>query len=146
MRTIFLILLLIILNVPTSTKAQFNKDQARISSCFRSNGHIKEFTIVDRQVSLSDRKTVYTYNSEGLLYNKILYRTNEYSEWIGIQKYEYEYNNGKLINIVYTKWNEKTSAWSTKAEHLVHIYDIDGDLLAIKHIHIDNNFNFIAEK
>ncbi len=130
----------------SSIKAQFNKDQAGTSSCFRNNGHIKEFTIVDEQVSRSDRKTVYNYNSERLLQNKILYRTNEYSEWIGIQKYEYEYNNGKLTNIVYTKWNEKTSAWSTKAEHLVHIYDIDGDLLAIKHIHIDNNFNFITEK
>lgn len=108
-------------------------------------GCVKEFTTIDSETSQAIKKATYIYNSEGVLQEKTFYKWNEEQGWTGTQKYEYEYNNGKLENMIYTEWDRNVATWSAKAQHLIHIYDVEGELLAVKHIQVNNDHRLIAK-
>ncbi len=109
-------------------------------------GSVKEYTVIDNETSKATKKAVYIFDIDGILQEKTLYNWDDIQGWIGTQKYEYEYNRKKLSNIIYTKWDKEIATWSVKAEHLIHVYNTDGELLAVKHIQVNNDYNLMASK
>jgi hypothetical protein len=112
-------------------------------------GCTKEYTIVDGQTSKALRKVAFFYDANGNIQEKSCYTWNEVTGWIGTQKYEYEYNSDghKLANLIYTEWDKEIATWSAKSQHLIHVYDINGELLTVKQFKVNNDYNgLIANK
>lgn len=99
----------------------------------------KEYTLVESETLKALKKVVYTYNSEGLLQEKSLYVWDDILGWAGIQKYSYNYNTDKLATIVYTKWDKNIANWSATSQHILHSYNTDGELLAVRQIEVNDN-------
>lgn len=96
----------------------------------------KEYILMDSKNSKLLNKTVYVYDSEGFLQEKSLYEWSETKGWTGVQKYSYIYNMHKLATIVYVEWDKNIATWSPKAQHILHTYDKNGKLLAIKQVDV----------
>jgi len=110
------------------------------------NGVIKECIQLDKTTSNALAKTVYTYNAKGHRTERVLYLCDKQNKWIPCQKYNYEYNsNGKISNILLTKWDKGSKAWARKSESLHHIYKDTGELLAINR-KIVRNENMLTQK
>lgn len=109
---------------------------------------VKEYTFVDSETLQPETKSVYNYTSDGVLTGRVIYTWKAKEGWIAIQKYDYEYNmNGKLFNMIYTKWDNELNAWSTKSHYSYHNYDASGEILSVKQIELDSNeTNFIAQR
>lgn len=108
-------------------------------------GYVKEFTTIDSETSQAIKKATYIYNSEGVLQEKTFYKWNKEQGWTGTQKYKYEYNSSRLENLIYTEWDKNIATWSAKAQHLIHIYNVEGELLAVKYIQVNNDHRLIAK-
>lgn len=107
-------------------------------------GLMKEYISLDRFTSEPLNKTIYFYNPTGKLQEKICYTWNNKKGWTKSQKYVYEYNNrGQISNLIYTPWNKELASWSVKSQHILHIYNIDGSLLATKCIDVNNMDNHL---
>ncbi len=134
--TSILIAFLSVVNISASepkTKVYTNPESTEL-------GLVKEFTSCNSETSQAISKSVYQYDTEGSLQKKVLYKWDNNLGWVGIQKYDYEYDNDKLVvNLIYTEWDTKMNTWSTKSEQFLHVYNTDGEFLAIKQIHIDND-------
>ncbi|EGJ99865.1 MULTISPECIES: DUF3836 domain-containing protein [Dysgonomonas] len=112
-----------------------------------ATGVIKELISYDTELGCPIDKAIYHYNPDGLLQKKTLYKWDRNAGWIGSQKYDYECNgDGKIINLIYTEWNDKLNTWSCRSEQLVHIYDTEGELLATKQIHINNDSTYLMSQ
>lgn len=112
-------------------------------------GCVKEYTTVDGETSKALKKAVFFYNSNGNLQEKTYYTWSDSEGWVGAQKYEYEYtaDGSALVYLIFTDWDQEIAAWSTKSQHLLHVYDTSGELLTVKQIQVNNNFNgLIANK
>lgn len=103
-------------------------------------GTKKEYVSIDVETSNPLTKELYNYSADGKLEVKKISNWNENKGWVNSAKYEYQYNEvGKVSNVTYTKWNEKTNSWSDKSEFLAHIYNENNEILSIKQIQIENN-------
>ncbi len=72
------------------------------------------------------------------------YVTVDKEGWVGVQKYSYEYNNkGQVVDIAYTTWDQSISTWSLQSQHLQHIYDAQGELLAVVQVNAKDNLTAI---
>ena len=142
MSTIILLIIILI-----NTNAQGQNTKGKIYNNIENNKYrcVKEFTTIDNETSQVIKKVIYLYNAEGILQGKTLYRWDNKQGWIGTQKYEYEYNSEKLENLIYTEWDNNTTTWSAKAQHLIHIYNVEGELLAVKQIQVNNDYRLIAK-
>jgi len=103
------------------------------------NGTTKEYTTVDAETMKALSKTTYIYDANGMLQERALYKWNDAKGWTGIQKYVYSYNDNKTATIVYTKWDKDLAAWSGTSQHLIHVYGLDGDLLAVENIEVSEH-------
>lgn len=78
-------------------------------------------------------KVVYKYNREGQRTERTLYTRYNTTVWIPIQMHTYQYNNqGKIADIIYTKWSQDSNCWEEISDHLIHIYDKSGKLLSVE--------------
>ncbi|WP_081852567.1 DUF3836 domain-containing protein [Prevotella sp. 10(H)] len=110
-------------------------------------GVVKEFISYNTEVSRPLKKSVYQYSPDGILFKKTVYNWNSEAGWIGMQKYDYECDNkGHMVNLIYTEWDSKLNTWSCQSEQLVHVYDYDGELLATKQIHINNDVSHVLSQ
>ncbi|MBK5720494.1 hypothetical protein JGH11_06385 [Dysgonomonas sp. Marseille-P4677] len=99
----------------------------------------KECISLDKATSNPVGRTIYTYNTAGELQEKVCYVWDRSIGWTGLQKYEYEYNEkGQVTNLIHTAWNPTLASWSSKSQHILHIYNADGSLLAVKKVQVDN--------
>lgn len=137
-----ILLVIVILTANAQGRNSNNKVYNNIEN--NRGGCVKEFTVIDGSTTQVLKKAVYTYNTQGNLQGKIFYRWHNTQGWIGTQKYEYEYNNGKLENMIYTEWDKDIATWSAKSQHQIHIYGIEGELLAVKRIQVDNDHRLMA--
>jgi len=145
------IILTSVLAVLFSLNIHAGNPKNKIYSNIENNeyGCVKEFTTVDGETSKALKKAVYIYDCKGSLQEKTYYTWNDNEGWTGAQKYEYEYtaDGSKLVYLIFTEWDKEIAAWSTKSQHLLHVYGMSGELLTVKHIQVNNNFNgFIANK
>lgn len=106
------------------------------------SGLIKEFVEVNSDTLDPLHKTVYMYGKCGKLQKKICYRWNKDRGWLGTHKYEYEYDcehkqEKNVKTMIYTKWDKRLNAWSLQSDQFLHIYSADGNLYAVKQIHVD---------
>lgn len=107
-----------------------------------SSGTNKEYVSIDNETSKPVTKELYDYGIDGKLEVKKISKWDDSKGWVNSSKYEYQYNEvGKVSNVIYTKWNEKTNSWSDKSEFLVHIYNENDEILSIKQIQIENNID-----
>lgn len=105
-------------------------------------GTKKEYVSLDGKTSNPLTKELYDYSIDGKLDMKKISKWDENKGWINNAKYEYQYNEvGKISYVIYTKWNEKTNAWSDKSDFLAHIYNENDEILSIKQIQIENNID-----
>lgn len=105
-------------------------------------GTNKEYVSIDNETSKPVTKELYDYGIDGKLEVKKISKWDDSKGWVNSSKYEYQYNEvGKVSNVTYTKWNEKTNSWSDKSEFLVHIYNENDEILSIKQIQIENNID-----
>lgn len=93
------------------------------------NGTIKEYVTYDNLQSKAVEKTVYVFDNNENLVDRTVYKWNDNSGWIAMQKHNYSYNNeGRVAYFTFTKWNQDRNA---KSEMFAHIYDNEGNLLSI---------------
>ncbi|WP_160111103.1 hypothetical protein [Dysgonomonas sp. Marseille-P4361] len=87
-------------------------------------------------------KVVYKFNSEGQKTERISYARDNTFNWTPVQKYDFKYNQqGKIADVIYTKWNKVNNSWSGVSEHLIHIYNKKGELLSVKKSRTDSDIN-----
>lgn len=75
------------------------------------SGCVKEFIFCDKSTSTPLTKTVYRYDAEERMQEKATYEWNDSKGWIGIQKYDYVYDDNNRPTARLTKWNNKTNDW-----------------------------------
>lgn len=110
-------------------------------------GCVKEFITYDEAISKAISKSVYHYDANGNMQKKVSYVWDSKAGWEAVNKYDYVYNNsGNVDYLTYTEWDNNMSSWSSKIEQFIHVYDNQGGLLVVKHIKIDNNGEFMAQK
>lgn len=109
---------------------------------------VKEYTFVDSETLQPETKSVYNYTTDGILTERVIYAWKTEEGWVAIQKYDYGYNmNGKLLSLIYTKWDKELNAWSTKSQCSYYNYGIHGEILSVKQIEVDSNkANLIAQR
>ncbi len=96
----------------------------------------KEYVKYNNEISAADSKVVYFYDADGKMDSKVFYKWNSQEGWVENQKYEYQYNNENQVSyLTFTKWDDKNKA---EMEQLVHIYDNDGNLMAVEKIDLNN--------
>lgn len=84
---------------------------------------------IRKNKSQADVKTIFQYNAQGNVIERAFYLKENTSKWIPAQKHIYEYNDeGKIANIIFTRWNETRNEWEKKSLHLVHLYN-NGQLI-----------------
>lgn len=96
----------------------------------------KEYTTVDAKTSKALSKVVYHYDSNRMLQERTFYKWDDTQGWTGTKRYTYEYNNDRLSTVVYTVWDKKMATWSGTSQHLIHVYGIDGGLLAVEQFEV----------
>jgi len=112
----------------------------------RENGCTKEYTFVDDELRPESRY-VYQYSADGAMLSKTVYIWDSQEGWIGAHKYDYEYNrSGQVANLIFTSWDKDLEAWSPQCQHLLHIYNLDGELLSVKQVKVNNEMGLIAGK
>jgi len=95
----------------------------------------KEYVTYNEAISRAENKTVYYYNSNGNLDNKTFYRWDNEAGWVLVQEYNYRYNNeGKVAYLTFTKWDNNKSV---QVDQLVHIYDNEGNFMAVEKINLN---------
>lgn len=68
-------------------------------------------------------KIVYLYDPADRLIERIAYLSEYGTKWIPVQKYKYEYTaDGKIANIICTKWDQEQKAWAGKSQCIAHSY------------------------
>lgn len=88
------------------------------------NGSTKVVTSFDEHTSAPLQKISYQYDNNGNILEKVIYKWNDKSGWIGNQKLEYTYNsNNEPITVAFTKWDKKAGSWSEKSEVMTYTYD-----------------------
>lgn len=103
---------------------------------------IEEFTSYTIGNIQKRAKVVYKFNTEGQRIERTLYYRDNMKDWTPIQMYNYQYNNqGKIADIIYTKWDKENNCWNETSDHLTHIYDRDGILLSIRKSNSNNDIN-----
>lgn len=92
----------------------------------------KEYQTHDKKNRIT-WKTEYKYDDLGSRIRQISYKRDKSSEWTPIQKHEYQYDsNGKIANIIYSKWNTKTKTWNNKSEMLIYLYNNTERYMVVK--------------
>ncbi|MBS5796745.1 MAG: DUF3836 domain-containing protein [Dysgonomonas mossii] len=137
--TILTSLLVVLLSV---ANAYAGSPKTRVYS--NNDDKTKEYVTVDKETSKVLDKTVYKYSTDGSLQERVLYKWVDKEGWVGVQKYSYEYNNkGQVVDIAYTTWDQGISTWSLQSQHLQHIYDAQGELLAVVQVNTKDNLTAI---
>ncbi len=105
-------------------------------------GLIRESVLLNEKTSQPLERVIYRYNNEGVMESRVVYKWKTDFGWIAFQKYEYECNReNKVINITFTRWDDKRNAWSNRSKQVLHIYDANGKFLALKQFEINNEMN-----
>ncbi|MBB4034383.1 hypothetical protein GGR21_000268 [Dysgonomonas hofstadii] len=95
----------------------------------------KEYISYNTKISQGENKIVYIYNSNGVLASKTVYNWNTEKGWVILKNYDYKYNvDGKLAYLNFTKWENNRSV---QAEQLIHIYDNEGNFMAVEKIDLN---------
>lgn len=140
MRTTILTSLLVVLLSVANVYAGSPKNRVYSNNDDKS----KEYVTVDKETSKVLNKAVYKYSTDGSLQERVLYKWVDKEGWVGVQKYSYEYNNKRqVVNIAYTTWDQGISTWSLQSQHLQHIYDAQGELLAVVQVNAKDNLTAI---
>lgn len=106
-------------------------------------GSVKEYTFCDKETLKPLKKTVYQYDATGATVQKTTYKWDESFGWAALQKYSYEYNeNGKIVNLIYTEWDKGLGTWAKNSDHMLHIYNMNGELLSIRQLHVDDSADY----
>ncbi len=96
----------------------------------------KESTQYQRTKAVS--KVIYLYDPSEKLIERTTYLSEYGTKWIPAQKYRYEYtSDGKIANIIQTKWNQEQKMWARKSQCIAHSYGNKGTV--IRQITIDTN-------
>lgn len=111
-----------------------NKDGIEICNSINKSekGTIKECILYDKSKPQILAKITYTFDSEGKRTERVLYLSDNKNNWTPAQMHSYKYNKqGKIADIIYTKWNKNKKCWNEKSDYLIHVYGDDGKLLTI---------------
>lgn len=109
------------------------------------SGSTKECTFIDEDMKPLE-KFVYEYDKRGDLLSRTTYQWEGKKGWTALQKLDYQYNrNGKVANIIHTKWDRDLQAWSPESQLELHIYN-NGRLQAVKQVKIEDNKSLYAGK
>ncbi|MFV0538009.1 MAG: DUF3836 domain-containing protein [Dysgonomonas sp.] len=103
-----------------------------------NNGCTKEYVIADKNLK-PDEKAVFECGTDGKLLTRFFYKWDAKAGlWIAVHKHDYNYNeSGRVVNVVYTRWDNKLQSWSSKSQHLLHSYDNNGKLLSTKQTQVE---------
>lgn len=144
MKSIFLTSVLAVLSL-TSVVAGNPKKKIFSNIENHNKGCIKEYVIADKNLKPEER-AVFECDTNGKLLTRVLYKWDaEAGLWTTIHKHDYSYNeSGQVANVVYTRWDNKQQRWSSKSQHAVFSYNVDGKLLSVQQVEI--NGRMIAEK
>nr|WP_255351478.1 DUF3836 domain-containing protein [Dysgonomonas sp. BGC7] len=102
------------------------------------NGTIKEYILYNTITSQAIKKTTYSYDSDNNILSKIEYDWSSLYGWVNNQKHEYEYNDGLIIYVTHTRWDEKKNKWATRSEQMAYNYNTDGDFISTQKTNINN--------
>ena len=149
MKAIFLTTVLATLFSFSNIYAGNSKDKVYSNIETTRYGCTKEYTTVDGTSLEALKKAVFVYDTKNNLKEKTYYKWSSQG-WVGTYKYVYEYNSdgSKVANLIFTKWDKNMATWSTKSQHLIHVYDdASGKLLTVKQVQVNNNSSgLIANK
>ncbi|MBK5723084.1 hypothetical protein JGH11_19640 [Dysgonomonas sp. Marseille-P4677] len=117
----------------------YSQNISSIKENIENNGYkTKEYICTYK--SKTDAKTIFRYNPLGRIIERTFYLKENTSNWIPIQKHTYEYNTeGKISNIMLTKWNQSSKEWESKSLYLIHLYS-EGQVI-VHQIEKDTNTN-----
>ncbi|GAB6122011.1 hypothetical protein [Dysgonomonas termitidis] len=89
-------------------------------------------------------KIVYLYDPADRLIERMSYISEYGAKWIPVQKYKYEYTaDGKIANIICTKWIQGQNVWAGKSQCIAHSYGNKG--VIVRQITIDTkDFNLLT--
>ncbi|WP_029901820.1 DUF3836 domain-containing protein [Prevotella sp. 10(H)] len=79
-------------------------------------GSLKEVTLCDKDTNAPISKTVYRFDTDDRILEKATYEWTLDKGWVGIQKYEYTYNEENLPVPSVVKWDKKNNDWAKKAK------------------------------
>lgn len=76
------------------------------------NGCVKEYLFCDKETNAPQSKAVYFYDVEGRMLEKTMYEWDSLKGWVGVKKFEYNYdeNNQPMIPTL-KKWDSKNNKW-----------------------------------
>ncbi len=79
------------------------------------------------------KQCIIKHDSQGNPIEKIQYKWNNIKRaWVTIAKYDYIYDSkGKVENLLYSEWDEKTKSWSENVRYDIYLLDLDKELLTI---------------
>jgi len=98
-------------------------------------GTKKEYVVYNEKISCAESKTVYIYNDNGNLDNKTSYKWDKTKGWAVVNEYNYKYNaDGRITYLTFTKWDNNKPV---QMDQLVHIYDNDGNFMAVEKIDLN---------
>jgi hypothetical protein len=90
-------------------------------------------------------KTIYQYEQNGNVIDRVTYKWNKHYGWIATTSHKYKYNNNNQIqNIYYTKWDFSKEQWANKSENIIHLYDPNGKLMSIEQIKTDTKKDMLV--
>lgn len=95
-----------------------------------ATGSIKEFTTFATETNQPMQRSVYKYDLQGNIQEKVVYTWNGDKGWTGVQKLEYAYDNpnvDKPTSLTHTKWDDKTNNWSKHTRVVAYNYGNDGE-------------------
>lgn len=125
------------------------QESANVTLCnteITTTGSVKEYVTYNKETSEIINKITYQYDAANNIQKRTLYKWDNNEGWKAAQKYEYTYNNKKQVaSVVHTKWDKKMKNWSNKADQLNHIYNTDGELMAVNRIQVDTQTALIAQ-
>lgn len=110
--------LLVVLFLSANIFANGGRETIVFSNVDKSaTGYVKEFIKCDKKTSTPLIKNVYEYDDEGRMLVKTIYKRCNKNGWIGIQKFEYNYddNNQPQTPNVMT-WDAKLKSWCTESD------------------------------
>lgn len=83
---------------------------SNIDDC--ATGCVKEFLTCDVVTNAPLSKSVYKYDASGRMFEKSTYKWNGNDGWVGVQKYEYSYDqDNKPTTHLFNKWDKKKNDW-----------------------------------
>jgi hypothetical protein len=112
-------------------------------------GTKKEYITLDDATSYPLMKEYYHYDANGNILQKTVSAWDSNTGWVARASSLYQYGEtGKIVSIVYTKWNNKSESRAGKSDIIIYLYDENNEFLTTKQIRMETGINndFIAQK